>query len=120
MSMGKIDEWFEKKALESLERKPWKPTRWDADPKHLKNRVRGLPITRLVMRYLGLFLVVLGGLSTTTNAVTGQIVNVGFGLIMVLVGVWVIIPVGIEYERSLIAHKRMLASSIGNGEGVSE
>ena len=107
--MEKINKWFEKKAVESLARKPWKPTKWDNDLEHLKNRVCGLSNSLRYMQYLGIIVIFIGLLSIIANlSYGGRLSNVGLGVILILIGIWVIIQTGIDYHRSLIAHKRML------------
>jgi len=106
--MEKINKWFEKKAVESLARKPWKPTRWDNDLEHLKNRVAGLSNFLRYMQYFGIIVIFIGLLAIIANLSGGRLINVGLGVIIILLGIWVIIQTGIDYHRSLVAHKRML------------
>ena len=107
--MEKINKWFEKEAVESLARKPWKPTKWDNDLEHLKNRVCGLSNSLRYMQYLGIIVIFIGLLSIIANlSYGGRLSNVCLGVILILIGIWVIIQTGIDYHRSLIAHKRML------------
>jgi len=105
----KINKWFEKEAVKSLARKPWKPTKLDNDLEHLKNSVRGLSNPLRYVQYIGIIVIFIGLLAIIANLSYGvRLINVGLGVIIVLLGIWLIIRPGIEYHRSLIAHKRML------------
>jgi hypothetical protein len=107
--MEKINKWFEKKAVKSLVRKPWKPTKWDNDLEHLKNRVRGLSNSLRYMQYLSIIIIFIGLLAIIANLSYGaRLINVGLGVIIIFFGIWVFIQTGIDYHRSLIAHRRML------------
>jgi hypothetical protein len=120
----KINKWFEKEAVKSLARKPWKPTKWDNDLEHLKNSVRGLSNSLRYKSFLGIGIIIIfiGLLAIIANLSYGvRLINVGLGVIIILLGIWVIIQTGMEYYRSLIAHKRMLeAYSDMDGEVVVE
>jgi hypothetical protein len=107
--MEKIDKWFEKEAVKSLVRKPWKPTKWDNDLEHLNNRVRGLSNSLRYIQYLSIIIIFIGLLAIIANlSYGGRLINIGLGVIIILLGIWVIIQTGIDYHRSLIAHRRML------------
>jgi len=104
-----INKWFEKEAIKSLVRKPWKPTKLDNDLEHLKNRVHGLSNFVRYMQYFGIIVIFIGLLAIIANlSYGGHLINVGLGVIIILLGIWAIIQTGIDYHRSLIAHKRML------------
>lgn len=108
--MGRINNWFEKKALESLARKPWKMVKMDYDLEHLKKQVSALPGLRRFFWYFGAFLVFFGIVVVVANLSGGLIIQMGMGVIIILLGIWAIIQGGIDSTRSLIAHERMLAA----------
>lgn len=110
--MRRINNWFEKKAMESLARKPWMETPYNRDIDHLKSKVKVLPMVRMIMFELNAVVIAMGIL-IALGSVSGTVIYMPAlitGIAITFLGCLSFIHMGVLGTRAIIAHERMLAA----------